>query len=286
MARELLSATAVLAGHGLHSGRRGRLQAHPAPRGAGLRFVVDAGELRAHLSAAVPAVRCTVLTEGRARVRTPEHLLAALAGLGIWDAVLCLDGTDEVPALDGSAAPFVRALLAASRRCSPGVAGWRVVHPVCHRSGRSACHLFPARRSVLECVICFDHPGIGHQHHRLSFERGEEPFVSRVAPARTFGLLGEAAELRRAGLARGANLGNTLVLDDRSVLNPGGTRFVDEPVRHKVLDALGDLALLGGPLLGRVKLVRPSHRLLLQTLGHAMDRGALVRSGPDDRQDE
>lgn len=263
-------------GKGLHSGARSCLRVGPAARGAGCHFVLPAGSVPALLDRAVPACRHTVLRHEGASVATPEHLLAALAGLGIWDAELRLDGAGEVPAMDGSALPFVRALASVSRPTGTRP-GWRVAHPFRWTMGASSCLLAPGPELMLECTVHFDHPRIGRQ--RIQLRLDEERFVTRLAPARTFGMLREAAALRGAGLARGASLGNALVFDERGVLNPGGTRFVDEPVRHKLLDALGDLALLGGPLRGRVRLHRPGHRLVQLCLIRALDAGALIRCG-------
>jgi UDP-3-O-[3-hydroxymyristoyl] N-acetylglucosamine deacetylase len=266
----------LFTGTGLHSGARSCLRVEPAAHGAGYRFVLSTGAVPARLARAVPACRHTVLRSGALTVATPEHVLAALAGLGIWDAELHLDGADEVPSMDGSALPFVRALAGVSRPAETRP-GWRVARPFSLSMGASACLLAPAPELILECSIHFDHPRIGRQ--RIQLRVDEERFVTRLAPARTFGMVGEAAQLRRAGLARGASLGNVLVFAERGVLNPGGTRFVDEPVRHKLLDAVGDLALLGGPLRGRVRLRRPGHRLVQQGLSRALDAGALVRCG-------
>ena len=210
---------------------------------------------------------------------TVEHVLAAMAGLGIWNAEVWTEG-GEMPALDGSAAPFAVALLRASEVADYPVRRWKVTREFVHRSGRSASRLAPARALAVSCTIEFAHPAIGRQRAAL---RGPVPgrqFTDRFARARTFGHIAEQAALRAAGLARGASLRSTLVFDDRGVLNPAGTRFADEPVRHKVLDTLGDLCVLGGPLLGRVSLRRPGHRLLIDTLRLAVASGALTRCPP------
>jgi UDP-3-O-[3-hydroxymyristoyl] N-acetylglucosamine deacetylase len=200
-----------------------------------------------------------------------EHLLAALTMVGIWDAKIQLKRGGEVPALDGSARDFIVAFLEASEEERLSRRRWRVARPFTHRQKRAECHLSPSTHLVVECTIDFSHPMIRRQHTRINNTSPLDRFIR----ARTFGLMDEAPALRCQGLARGANLANTLVFDNNRVLNPGGLRYSDEPVRHKTVDALGDLALLGRPLAGHVRLERPSHRLLLQALKRAMAAGVL-----------
>lgn len=268
----LVAPSMPLAGQGLHSGRRARLQLLPAPAGSGLVISTPRGPIRVSLDAATPAARQTVLRTAGARVETVEHLLAALAALGIWDARVELQGFPEIPILDGSAAPFVRVLLGVSEPVSDAGGCWRVVRPFSCRFELASCHLLPAPTFELECAIDFASPLIGAQRVRLE---GQEQLLRRIVPARSFGFIDEARALRRAGLARGATLRSVVVFDGDRVLNPGGTRFRDEPARHKLLDALGDLALLGGPLVGRVRLERPGHRMIVTALRRAVARGAL-----------
>ena len=206
------------------------------------------------------------------QISTVEHTLSALAGLGIWDAIVELDGA-EPPSLDGSALPLARLMLDASRPRADGCGCWLAHRSFSLRRGRAACHLLPSDAPLLEGVIEFPHHTIGRQHLRLSLDA--EAYLAQLAPARSFGLLEEAAALRGAGLSRGASLKNTLVFGASGALNPSGTRFRDEPVRHKLLDAVGDLALLGAPFCGHLKLERCSHALLLATLVRARAAGAL-----------
>ena len=256
---------------------------HPAPEGSGISFqrLVHGRQvlIPARLESVLPARRRTVLGLGRVTVSTVEHVLAALQGLGIHDAVICVDGP-EVPIMDGSAAPFVRALIRVSRSAAGRPPAWALTHSVHAVRGQASCHLLPARGLEIWCQVDFRQAAVssvvGRQCLRYE-ERGVEGFARRVAPARTFGFLQDAARLRQAGLARGAGLGSVLVYHRGGVLNPGGTRFVDEPVRHKVLDALGDLALLGAGLRGKIKLTSCSHRLLTSTLLSAIQKGVLVR---------
>jgi UDP-3-O-[3-hydroxymyristoyl] N-acetylglucosamine deacetylase len=251
----------------------------PADRGSGVCFVrSDLGPgsaVRADLGSASSSVRRTELHGNGVSVSTVEHLLSALFGLAIYDAEVRLEGA-EVPILDGSAAPFVRALLEVSRRAPEEPAPWEVVRGSTFRRGNQVCHLLPADGLHVECTIEFPHPAMGRQW--LCLEMGaEELYVNRVAPARTFGFLDEAADLRASGLARGASLRSVAVFGRRRPVSPGGSRYADEPVRHKLLDALGDLALLGGPVRGRLKLRRCSHAFLVATLRHAVAAGVLSR---------
>lgn len=282
-ARELVRPTEVLAGFGLHLGCWCTVQPTPAAAGTGVRFLrvdlVPPVVVPVGLDSAVAAVRRTELRRGPVTVSTVEHLLAALFALGVFDAEILLDGP-EVPALDGSAAPFARALLAASRPTTRPGSIWRVVKPVTCCRGASVCRLSPGGGLTIDCQIDFAHPAVGRQRVRLDAAR-QEQFLRRFAPARTFGFLEEAAALSGQGLARGASLRRALVFGPSGPLNPGGSRFRDEPVRHKVVDALGDLALLGAGLAGAVRLERSSHRLVHQALRRGIAEGALVREpGP------
>jgi UDP-3-O-[3-hydroxymyristoyl] N-acetylglucosamine deacetylase len=226
------------------------------------------------LDVARPSRRRSVLGRGPVTVETPEHLLAALHGLGIADALVLLDGP-EVPIVDGSARPFTEALLAVSAPGPTPGALWSVERPWYTTEGRARCAFDPLPRGLaLDCHIDYDHPAIGRQRLRFA---GLEPalFVEQLAPARTFGLRAEAAALRRQGLALGADPGNVLVFD---ACRPRDTlRFVDEPVRHKMVDAIGDLALLGAPFRGRLSLTRCGHDLLQTSLKQAVANGALRR---------
>jgi UDP-3-O-[3-hydroxymyristoyl] N-acetylglucosamine deacetylase len=279
--RELLSETAPFSGRGLHSGRHARMVIAPSPVGSGICFVRS--DLRppriipVSLWASRPGPRCTMLSSGEATVSTVEHVLSALNALGIGDAEIVLAGA-EVPAVDGSAAPFMEALLKVSRPIRDARPTWRVMRPLAHAARGGSCQLLPRAGSTVECSVDFPHPVVGRQWVRLDLER-PELYRTRFAAARTFGFFAEAGALRRARFARGATLGNTLVFDDKTILNPGGTRFPDAPVRHKVVDAVGDLALLGGPLLGLIKLRRCSHALIIATLRRALAEGAIVQGG-------
>jgi len=257
----------ALCGIGIHSGLPVTLTFHPAAANTGLRFIRTRiegrhdREIRADMSAVTATEFATVLGDDAGPlISTAEHVLAALAGLGVDNAVVEIDGP-EAPIMDGSAAPFVAAIEAAgietldhSRRYI------KVVKPVRVTMGDAYGELRPNPRGFrIEGEIAFDHPLIGGQS--LAIDVKPDTFRREIARARTFGFMRDVAGLWNAGYALGASLENTLVVSDNRILNPDGTRFPDEFVRHKILDAIGDLALAGGPLLATYRTVRGGHKL-------------------------
>ncbi len=262
-AGQVLRGTVHLEGFGLHTGSAVVLDIEPAAQGRGRVFIRDDLPGRPEIKAGIAQVhhrqQCTGLRQGKAEVLTVEHLLAALAGLGIWDAVIRLNGS-ELPILDGSAAPFVEALLDAGLRPSLSPANFfKLMHPVEVHRDDSWIRLEPASGLELNGHLEFEHVML--QEQQFSFVFGRDDFVRELAPARTFGFLKDEERLRKAGLAKGASLENAVIIDDFSVLNPEGLRFANEFARHKVLDLLGDLSLLGKPLLAKVKSHKAGHGL-------------------------
>ncbi len=252
-----------LEGVGLHRGEPARLTVEPAAAGTGLVFV------RADLGGAeVPAlqqfragmVHASSLSRNGVRVETPEHLLAALYALGIDNARLVLEGP-EVPILDGSALPFARALLAAG--CVEQGRPRRkmvVTRPVVVGDDERRIEVHPGPGGlVLTAAIDFDDEHVGFQELTVRLDR-ESDFLAKLAPARTFGLVRDIEMLRRAGLARGGSTDNAIVVGEEGILG-GPLRFPDEFVRHKLLDLVGDLALLGCRLEGRLLAWRSGHDL-------------------------
>lgn len=257
-------------GVGLHSGQRVAMRLVPAPPGAGIVFRrTDIGaEIRAVWENAVESARCTRLANADgASVGTVEHLMAALAGAAVDNAIVELDGP-EVPIVDGSAAPFVFLIECAGivEQDAPRHA-IKVLKPVSVVADGATAALFPGHGFSMSFEIEFDNPVIRHQH--LSLAVDADSFKSELSAARTFGLREEVERLRAAGLARGGSLENVIVVDDTVVLNRGGLRYEDEFVRHKLLDAVGDLYLAGAPIIGRFRGVRSGHshtRRLLSAL--------------------
>ncbi len=260
--RRTVARPASRAGVGLHLGEPCTLTFRPAGPGSGVRFRrVDrpgAPEVPALAASAVASERRTVLGAGADAVHTVEHVLAAVGALGIDDLVVEMDGP-EPPIMDGSAAPFLEALLEAGVAPSGAAAvEWlELAEPVRVIDGESVYEAFPAAALSLEVTVDFAHPLIGRQAGRYAVT--PEAFARELAPARTFGFVGEVEALRAKGLIRGASTQNAVVLDDGGVVD-NVLRWPDEFVRHKAMDCVGDLALAGRRVRARVVAHRPSHR--------------------------
>jgi UDP-3-O-[3-hydroxymyristoyl] N-acetylglucosamine deacetylase len=258
--RRTLKRAVGCTGIGLHSGRPVRLELKPAPAGHGIRFCrTDVGvEIPATLEHLARLDHATTLSRGGVSVETVEHLLSALYALGVDDALVEVNGP-EVPVLDGSAAPFVILIHEAETRPLPVARRYlKVLQPIEVVRGGKSMRVSPSDHLRLSCTIGFDHPLLRRQH--LSLRVSTETYVDEIAPARTFGFLREVETLRQNGLALGGSLDNAVVIGESGVLN-NKLRFPDEFVRHKMLDAIGDLSLLGHPLLGHVEAVKAGHAL-------------------------
>jgi len=259
---------AALEGFGVHSGKPARVVIRASDAGE-IAFVrPDLGGAQGRLAeAGFEARNSTALLWPLFRVSTVEHLLAALSAAGIGSAVLSLEA-DEIPILDGSAAPFVRALgEAGTRDLAAPVRRLRVVRPFAVSEGDASIVVEPPAGAgdALDLIYTIDypHPAIGRLTRALRLAPAD--FAREIAPARTFGFLADVEELHRRGLALGASRENTVVLDDAGVVG-GPLRFPDEFVRHKLLDLTGDLALLGRPLAARVTAFKAGHRLHLEAV--------------------
>ena len=266
MNQQTIAEKIACTGVGLHSGEPVQMTLHPARENTGVVFVrtdlPHPVEIPARADAVTATRLATTIGCGDVTVGTVEHLLAALYALGVTNVRVELDAA-ELPVMDGSAAPFVHLIrsagvfrqTAARRTLCPSA-------PLEVRDGARFIRIEPssARGLAISYAVDFDHPAIGRQAFACAALDGAA-FERELARARTFGFLREVEALRRAGLARGGELGNTVVLDDARVLNPEGLRWRDEFVRHKVLDLLGDLALLGVALEGRITVRRGGHAL-------------------------
>jgi UDP-3-O-[3-hydroxymyristoyl] N-acetylglucosamine deacetylase len=262
-----LGERAVVRGIGVHSGLPVTLALNPADAGTGIVFVrtgLDGRpdhEIRANARAVSATEFATVLGDaGGDGVCTIEHVMAALCGLGVDNAVIELDSV-EAPIMDGSAGAFVAAIDQAGVVSLPAPRRYtKVLKPVRVSRGDAYGELLPYDRGFhIDVEIDFDHPLIGRQS--LSMKVEPASFRREVARARTFGFMKDVAKLWSAGYALGASVENTLVVADDRILNPEGLRFADEFVRHKALDAIGDLALAGAPILGAYRSVRGGHKL-------------------------
>ncbi len=249
-------------GIGLHSGNRVTLSLKPAPADFGIRFQrADLGglEIPATVTHLGGIQYATGLTREAVSVETVEHLLAALTALGIDNVVVELN-TPEVPIMDGSAAPFVYLILneAGVKRLPVARKYLKVLRPISLTQGDKRIALYPSDHFKVTYSISFDHPLIRHQSRTMKIT--EEVFVEEIAPARTFGFLKEVEMLRQRGLALGGSLDNAIVLGETGVLN-NALRFEDEFVRHKILDVIGDLSLVGFPVIGHLVAHRGGHAL-------------------------
>ncbi len=252
----------TLVGMGLHSGRPARLVIRPATEG-GIRFRrVDVKDRDNVIPARFDNVSdtrlCTVLSnEAGVSVSTVEHVMAALAGTGVTHAIIDIDGP-EVPIMDGSAQRFVRAILRTGlSELDRPLKAIRILEPVQDVDGEVVTELAPADSLSIDFAIDFPDAAIGKQAKALSMVNGA--FVHELADCRTFCRRAEVETMQANGLALGGSLDNAVVVDGAEVLNPGGLRRADEFVRHKMLDALGDLALAGAPILGAYRGVRAGH---------------------------
>jgi UDP-3-O-[3-hydroxymyristoyl] N-acetylglucosamine deacetylase len=262
-----LGSRVTVSGIGVHTGQPVSLTFHPAEANTGIVFIRldERGrpqrEVRAHAHYVTATALATVLGDDSGPcVSTIEHIMAALCGLGVDNALIEIDGP-ESPIMDGSAAPFVAAIdqagvvtLSAARRYT------KVLKPIRVEKGDAFGELMPCERGFhVDVTIDFPHPLIGRQSIALEVE--PTTFRREVARARTFGFMKDVSKLWAAGYARGSSLENSVVLADDRLLNPEGLRFADEFVRHKALDAIGDLALAGAPLLAAYTSYKGGHRL-------------------------
>ncbi|HTI36641.1 MAG TPA: UDP-3-O-acyl-N-acetylglucosamine deacetylase [Vicinamibacterales bacterium] len=250
-------------GIGLHSGNKVTLSLKPAAADFGIRFQrSDLGGLEIPATVThLGGIRlATGLTREAVSVETVEHLLAALTALGIDNCIVELN-TPEVPIMDGSAAPFVYLILneAGVRRLPAPKKYLKVLRPIALSQGDKRIALYPSDHFKVTYSISFDHPLIRHQSRTMKIT--DETFVEEIAPARTFGFLKEVEMLRQRGLALGGSLDNAIVLGETGVLNQNALRFEDEFVRHKILDAIGDLSLVGYPVIGHLVAHRAGHAL-------------------------
>jgi UDP-3-O-[3-hydroxymyristoyl] N-acetylglucosamine deacetylase len=271
----------VMKGTGVHSGAEVSLILHPAEANTGYNFYVQGGGHIGHVPGDFRAVSnltlCTVISAANGTtVATVEHLLAALRGLGVDNAAIEVDG-NEVPIMDGSAEQFVDAIQEAGLRELDEPRRYiKVLRPIQVKDGDSVGEIFPYNGFRLDVEIDFKSEFIGRQ--RLDIDITPSSF-KKICRARTFGFLKDVKQLWAAGRALGSSLENTVAIGDDRILNPEGLRYTDEFVRHKTLDAVGDIALAGAPVLGLYRSYRGSHRLnskVLHALYEAKDAWTIV----------
>lgn len=268
-------------GIGLHSGKKVTLNLRPAPAGRGIVFrrvdLAEATDFQVDPHLVTDTRMCSALQSGDSKVSTVEHLMSAIAGLGIDNLYIDLDAA-EVPIMDGSAAPFVFLLQAAGlERQNAPRQFVEVLHPIRVEEGDKWAEFTPYPGYRLDFSIAFDHPILKRSGSEASFDFSQQSYAAEISRARTFGFTTDVEYLRSHGLALGGTLDNAVVMDEFHVLNSEGLRYADEFVKHKVLDAIGDLYLIGHPILGHFKAHKSGHALNNKLLCTLMDTASAWR---------
>lgn len=253
-----------------------RIRFLPAPGGTGIVFRrtdLDGFEIPASWRFVQRVSYATSLMRQGVLISTTEHLLSVFYSTGIDNVYVEIDNL-EVPILDGSGAPFVELIRSAGIKATRRRRRYlRVVRPVTVEMAGKKISVTPADSFYLKCDVYFNHPAVGSQ--TLEMEVTPGAYMAEIAPARTFGFSWELDQMRNMGLIRGATLDNAVCFDREGVMNPGGLRFPDECCRHKALDLIGDLALIGRPLLGRVKAERAGHAMHVALVSRIMSDSSL-----------
>lgn len=276
------------AGVGLHSGKPVKMVVKPAAANTGIRFKrVDLGKkaiVRASMRRVSDTTLATTLSKDDVFVGTTEHLLAALCGLEI-DNVMVELNSDELPIMDGSAGPFVQILKKNRKQQKTSRLMMKITKEMTFKSGDTEIHIKPFDGFKVTSKVQFDHPVIQSQSYTVNVDR--ETFVKEIASARTFGFLEQVEYLRANGKALGGSLENAVVIDKDGIVNAEGLRFADEFARHKILDLVGDLALLGCPLLGHIVASRGGHTqhvAFMKMLAGNPDCWELVKRSEDGKE--
>ena len=272
--RKTINASVGISGISLHSGIYTKVELKPAPAGSGITFVrADLDGLRIPaLQASTTALDyATTVGKDDVSVGTVEHLLSAIMACAITDVDIHIDGP-EVPIVDGSALPFIHLIDAAGvKTLNTDIEVLKIHEPVEIVDGEKSIRIVPSNRLILKYRIDFPHKAIGKQSFYFDFQH--DNFLRKIAPARTFGFLRDVEKMRQAGLARGGTVENCIVLDDKGVMN-GPLRFRDEFVRHKILDLLGDLALIGRPIVGEISAYKAGHAMHSQFVAKILELAA------------
>jgi UDP-3-O-[3-hydroxymyristoyl] N-acetylglucosamine deacetylase len=263
-------------GVGLHSGVPVRIRILPAPPSTGIVFLrtdLDRFPIKASWRYVARVSYATSLMKQGVLISTTEHLLSVFLSMGLDNAYVEIDNL-EVPILDGSGLPYVRMIASAGLKTYRRRRRYlRIRRPVTVEDKGRKISILPSDRFMLTCDIYFNHPLVGRQ--TIEMEVSPERYASEIAPARTFGFSYELDQMRNMGLIRGASLENALCFDQTDVMNPEGMRFPDECCRHKALDLIGDLALMGRPLLGHVIAERAGHAMHVALVAKLMSDPSL-----------
>jgi len=260
-------------GIGLHTGEKVKINLRPAPANSGIKFVRT--DLKGHPEVEVgfdnvfdTTLATTIGTNG-CKVSTIEHLMAAFFGLGIDNAVVELDGP-EVPIMDGSAAPFVFLIKSGDVREQKSPKQFIVIKkPFKVDDGNRSVCIYPSKELKITYMIDFQHPLLRNQEYELTFSGRD--FVREISTARTFGFMKDVETLKKNGFARGGSLDNAVVIDDFRIINEDGLRFDDEFVRHKILDFIGDISIVGSPIIGHFVVKKSGHFLNQHMLKKLME---------------
>lgn len=260
-------------GIGLHTGEKVKIKLRPAPANSGIKFVRT--DLKGHPEVEVrfdnvfdTTLATTIGTNG-CKVSTIEHLMAAFFGLGIDNAVVELDGP-EVPIMDGSAAPFVFLIKSGDVREQKSPKQFIIIKkPFKVDDGNRSVCIYPSKELKITYMIDFQHPLLRNQEYELTFSGRD--FIREISTARTFGFMKDVETLKKNGFARGGSLDNAVVIDDFRIINEGGLRFDDEFVRHKILDFIGDISIVGSPIIGHFVIKKSGHFLNQHMLRKLME---------------
>jgi len=250
-------------GIGLHSGKKINLTIKPAPPDSGINFIrkdlLGHQSILAHFDNVIDTNMSTTIGCDGSKISTVEHLMAAFFGLGVDNARVEVDGP-EIPIMDGSAAPFVFLIRSVGIREQKKPKEFIVIKKALKiEDGNRSIKIYPSKELKISFMIDFQHPMLRNQKYELCFS-GKD-FINEISRARTFGFLSDSQIIKEAGLAKGVSLDNTIVIDDFRVLNEDGLRYKDEFVRHKILDFIGDLAIIGSPVIGRFQVQKSGHFL-------------------------
>ncbi|MBI5663482.1 MAG: UDP-3-O-acyl-N-acetylglucosamine deacetylase [Nitrospirae bacterium] len=256
-----------MSGLGLHSGRSINMRLRPAPSNTGVVFIrTDKGNVRikASISSVSDTTFATTLSSEGIRIGTVEHLLAALAGLNVDNVYVEINGP-EVPIMDGSAYSFVTRIMECGIvKQEKAVSYIRILAPIVVMEGHSQIAITPYEGTRITYRLFYTHPAFGEQ--KIGIDISTTSFINELAPARTFGFLRDVEMLKSRGLAQGGSLDNAIVLGENEVINGNMLRFKDEFVRHKILDAVGDMSLIGLPIYGHIIANKSGHTLHIKLL--------------------
>lgn len=260
-------------GIGLHTGEKVKINLRPAPANSGIKFVrtdlKGRPEVEVGFNNVFDTTLATTIGTNGCKVSTIEHLMAAFFGLGIDNAVVELDGP-EVPIMDGSAAPFVFLIKSGDIREQKSPKQFIVIKkPFKVDDGNRSVCIYPSKELKITYMIDFQHPLLRNQEYELTFSGRD--FVREISTARTFGFLKDVETLKKNGLARGGSLDNAVVIDDFRIINEDGLRFDDEFVRHKILDFIGDISIVGSPIIGHFVVKKSGHFLNQHMLKKLME---------------